>query len=82
MAVKLWFYQLELIIGLESKSVLLLGETGREASSEAVSWAAVCTHVLYCGLYSYLVSGLGADSLHGQPVRDQETSPEPLPETN
>ena len=46
------------IVGLERESVLFLG---RGAYSGTVSGAAVCTHVLYAGLYSCLVSRLAAD---------------------
>ena len=41
--------------------VVLKGETGKGASSKAVLGAAVCTHVLYSGLYSCRLSSLGAD---------------------
>ena len=39
-----------MIIGLESESVLFLGEAGQEASSGAGPRAVVCTHALYTGL--------------------------------
>ena len=50
MAIKLCFYQMKLIIELASDSVLFLGETSCGASSEAVTVAAVPTHILYTGL--------------------------------
>ena len=46
MAVKLVFYQIKLIIGLESESVLH-EEKGQASSLGTALGLAVCTHVLY-----------------------------------
>ena len=48
----------KLVIRLESESVLFIGQG---ATSGEVLGAAASTHVLYIGLYSCLVSSLGAD---------------------
>ena len=66
MAVKLSFYQIK-FSGLESESVFFLLLKEKQVVG-AVSGAAVCTNVLYTGLYICLLSSLtGLITMKSQP---------------
>ena len=55
--------QLVSVLFLIRKLICVVLRRNRSSSSGAVLGESVCTHVLYSGLYSCLIRGLGADPL-------------------
>ena len=81
MVVKLRFYQIRLIIGLERDSVLFLGEAGPKLSSGAALCAHVLTHwTVQLSCEQPWCCPLYKDCKVTQPIRDQAMLPEPRPE--